>query len=99
MLARGHWHHILNAERNIIDSEFYTQEKYISKTRYNTFSDIQQLQDYVTTNRPLIKGSSQKEFKTKWKSGSTGGMNSTQNDEHVICIKRQIYGLPWWSSG
>ena len=33
MLARGHCHHILNAERNIIDSEYYTQEKYISKTR------------------------------------------------------------------
>ena len=56
MLARGHWHHILNAERNMIDSEFYTQEKYISKTRQNTFSDIQQLQDCITTNRPFTKG-------------------------------------------
>ena len=33
MLARGPCHYILNAERNIIDSEYYTQEKYISKTR------------------------------------------------------------------
>ena len=24
MLAIGHWHQILNAERNTIDSEFYT---------------------------------------------------------------------------
>ena len=33
MLARGQWHHILNAEKNIIDSEFYTQEKHSSKMK------------------------------------------------------------------
>ena len=33
MLVRGHWHLILNPERNISDSEFYTQEKDILKTR------------------------------------------------------------------
>ena len=33
ILARGHWHHILNAERKKIDSEFYTQEKCTSETR------------------------------------------------------------------
>ena len=88
MLARGHWHHILNAERNMIDSEFYTQEKYISKTDKIL---SQTYNNYKTASQPtdlLQKVSSQKEFKTKWKSGSTGGMNSTQNDKHVICIKR-----------
>ena len=65
MLARGHWHQILNAERNIIDSEFYTQEKYISKTdkilsqTYNNSKTASQPTDL------LQKVSSQKEFKTK----------------------------------
>ena len=65
MLARGHWHHILNAERNMIDSEFYTQEKYISKTdkilsqTYNNNKTASQPTDL------LQKVSSQKEFKTK----------------------------------
>ena len=31
MLARGHWHQILNAERNISDSEFYTQKNTYQK--------------------------------------------------------------------
>ena len=60
MLARGQWHHILNAERNMIDSEFYTQEKYISKTdkilsqTYNNYKTASPPTDQC--NKCFLKG-------------------------------------------
>ena len=37
-------------------------------------------------NKCFLKGLNSEGM--KWKSGSTGGMNSTQNDKYAICIKR-----------
>lgn len=58
MQVKRQWNNIFKAINKIADKlEFYTQQKYPSKIKVNTFSDIQKLKEYIMSITAHSKGS------------------------------------------